>query len=216
MQPYEYGTRRRRDGRLWLGLVAVIAVWALLYGLGHACTQGGDHHKSAIARFYKARPAAVTSGGGHVKKAFYYNLTPRQGGQACLVGPFIHLNVCRDNLGSAFYSHPLACSEQGWSPANCRNLDSGYGYPQGAGLHPAWQIPDTDCQLIPIIHTGERGKWVRFWFSDVGDCTVVIKGKPAPVLPAGSYTYYADSKCPGWPWIYIGDTGAWNGDGVCG
>jgi hypothetical protein len=205
LQPYEYGTRRRRDGRLWLALVAVIAVWALLYGLGHACTHkpAKHHHAKALAP-------------PHVKKAFYYNLTPRQGGQACLVGPFIHLNVCRDNLGSAFYSHPLACSEQGWSPTNCRNLDSGYGYPQGAGLHPAWQIPDADCQLIPIIHTGERGKWVRFWFSDVGDCTVVIKGKPAPVLPAGSFTYYADKQCPGWPWIYIGDTGAWNGDGVCG
>ncbi len=142
-------------------------------------------------------------------------LTPREGGGKCLVGPFNRLAVCRDNLGSAFYSHPFAC-HNGWSAPGCRNLDSGYGYPKGAGLKPAWQIPDTDCSLIPLIHTHEYGKWVRFWYSDVGDCTVVIKGQPKPVLPAGDFTYYADKQCPGWPWIYIGDTGGPGVDGVCG
>jgi hypothetical protein len=190
----EYNARRRPDGRLWLALVAVIAVWALLYGIGHASTHRPvrHHHAKALAP-------------PHVKKAFYYNLTPRQGGQACLVGPWNTLSACRDNLGSAQRAHPFACHISGPAGGNCRDLGNGYGYTKTMPSPPTWPVPDNDCQLIPLIHTHERGKWVRFWYSDVGDCTVVIKGKPQPVLPAGAFTYYADSQCPGYPWIYIGD-----------
>jgi hypothetical protein len=141
----------------------------------------------------------------HQRRAFYYNLTPRQGGQACLVGPWNTLSACRDNLGSAQRAHPFACHISGPAGGNCRDLGNGYGYTKTMPNPPTWPVPDNDCTLQSLIHTHERGQWVRFWYSDVGDCTVVIKGKPQPVLPAGAFTYYADSQCPGYPWIYIGD-----------
>lgn len=148
-------------------------------------------------------------------KAYYYHLTPKRGGTSAIVGPWRTLAACRDNLGSAFYSHPETCHRTGpHPPANCANIGSGYAYPKGAGLNPAWRIPDLDCTLMPVVHTGQYGQWIRFWYSADGVPTVVIKGQKPPT-GAGSFTYYADSQCPGWPWIYVGDSGAPGGDGVC-
>jgi hypothetical protein len=209
MTPSQYNIRRRSDLLAWA--VIFVILWALiLWGVANASGRLAPFVSQHIAVI----DLKVIKPAPHKGKAFYYNLTPREGGQACLVGPWNTLAACRDNLGSALYSHPFQCHISGPAGGNCRNLDSGYGYPQGAGLHPAWQIPDSDCQLIPIIHTHERGKWVRFYYSDTGECTVAIKGKPISV-PAGSFTYYAGKQCPGWPWIYIGDTGGPGGDGVC-
>ena len=159
---------------------------------------------------YRAYGANAQMPTPHVRKAFYYHLTPKQGGQSALVGPWSSLAACRDNLGSALYSHPFAC-HNGWSATNCVNLGSGYGYPKGMGLHPAWRVPDSDCALLPFVATGQYGKWVRFWYGDDGSATVVIKGQKPPTTP-GQFTFYADAACPDWPWIKIAD----RPDGVCG
>lgn len=205
MTPSEYGRIRQRSDRLMLAAILVIVWGLILWGVSHASGRIAPFVNQHIAVLdLKVIKHAKAPAVPHRGKAFYYNLTPREGGQACLVGPWNTLAACRDNLGSALYSHPFQCHISGPTGGACRNLDSGYGYPKGAGLHPAWQIPDSDCSLIPIIHTHERNHWVRFYYSDTGECTVAIKGKPISV-PAGSFTYYADSQCPGWPWIFIGD-----------
>jgi hypothetical protein len=196
MQPYEYGTRRRRDGRLWLALVAVIAVWALLYGLGHACTHRPikHHHAKALAP-------------PHVKKAYYYNVTAREGGQPGLMGPWNSLADCRDSLGSAERSHLFACHITGPVGGNCRDLGNGFAYTKDMPFPPTWVTTDNDCQLIPIIHTHEHNQWVRLYFTDVGDVIVVIKGRPQPALPPGQFTNIQlhGGAGPGYPWIFVGD-----------
>ena len=159
---------------------------------------------------------AVLAHPTHAKKGWYYNLTPREGGQACLVGPWNTQAACRDNLGSAQRSHPFACHLTGPVGNNCRNLGNGYGYTKSMPNPPTWVTTDNDCELVSTIRTHEHNHWVRFWFSDTGECTVIIKGR-GPQTPStlGSFTNYSNTPCPGWPWIYIGDSGGPGGDGVC-
>jgi hypothetical protein len=207
MDPTQYNARRRPDGRLWLALVAV-ALLLLFLGVCHASARFAQFvsqsHTVLSLTIVKHAQAPASP---HVKKAYYYNVTAREGGQPGLMGPWNSLADCRDSLGSAERSHLFACHITGPVGGNCRDLGNGFAYTKDMPFPPTWVTTDNDCQLIPIIHTHEHNQWVRLYFTDVGDVIVVIKGRPQPTLPPGQFTNIQlhGGAGPGYPWIFVGD-----------
>jgi hypothetical protein len=152
----------------------------------------------------------------HVRYGWYNRITPKQGGPSCLVGPWFTRAAAADWQGSALYSHSFQCHLDG---VTCQNIGNGYAYPKGLPYPPPYQIPASGPELLPIAGNPHwHGATVQLYYGNDGSCTVFpIKDLPKYKAMLGSgvgqgvIPYYANSLCPGWPGLYVGD----RPDAVC-
>lgn len=148
---------------------------------------------------------------------WYYQIQPNPpSGPTCLIGYWKGYTAAADLGGGLLYLHSFQCHLTGGSVCNAI-LGNGLAYPKdwpwvsigNQRVPDAHRIPADAPVQLPIAGNPHQHGWYSLYYAPDGTCTVFPKKQAAKyqaLVAAGQgvIPWYADTKCPGWPFFFVG------------